>query len=489
MSEFLLHYHKVHPTTWVYLSSLLIIGLFFKFNRVWSVRNLDLGLLILLAPGLLLVHFGAERQTEALHEWRFEQAQAAAEPPPADPDVGAAAEPEPSPAELKYAAARSIVLRGYLMLLFVSALWLTRLLLDPAMVRRPLLEPNLSTGGLTFICCASFVFLMANVINSQPTRDDLQGPRRAEAMIERRTVDPQDDSLRRYGPGYAWLNLLPSLPTMTFYDIERSSAPEEKTSAYAVTAKTMAILSHLAVVMGIVMIGYRHFDNLRMGIGAATLYLIMPYTAQMTGRVEHVLPAALLVWAVLCYRRPLTAGIFLGLSMATVYYPFFLLPLWISFYWQRGLMRFVLGVAAMLVLMVVPLAFTSDSLEVFFSQVRQMFGLWVPALEGLEGVWGLAWDPIYRWPVLAAFVALSISFAIWPPRKNLGTLMSCSGALMVATQFWHGYGGGLYIAWYLPLALLTVFRPNLEDRIALAVLGEGWLPRRRQIDTPRERAA
>ncbi len=56
----------------------------------------------------------------------------------------------------------------------------------------------------------------------------------------------------------------------------------------------MAILSHLAVVIGMVLIGYRHFDNIRTGIAAATLYLLLPYTAQMTGRVDHVLPAALL---------------------------------------------------------------------------------------------------------------------------------------------------------------------------------------------------
>jgi hypothetical protein len=80
--------------------------------------------------------------------------------------------------------------------------------------------------------------------------------------------------------------------------------------------------------------------------------------------------------------------------------------------------------------------------------------------------------------VLAAFVALSGTLAIWPPQKNLGTLLSCSAAVMVATQFWHGFGGGLYMGWYLPLALLTIFRPNLEDRVALAVLGEGWVPRR-----------
>ena len=39
-----------------------MIGLFFKFGRFWSVRNLDLVLLILVAPGLLLVHFGTAMQ-------------------------------------------------------------------------------------------------------------------------------------------------------------------------------------------------------------------------------------------------------------------------------------------------------------------------------------------------------------------------------------------------------------------------------------------
>jgi len=43
------------------LSSLLMIGVYFKFSRFWSVRNIDLALLILSAPGLLMVHFGEQR--------------------------------------------------------------------------------------------------------------------------------------------------------------------------------------------------------------------------------------------------------------------------------------------------------------------------------------------------------------------------------------------------------------------------------------------
>jgi hypothetical protein len=259
---------------------------------------------------------------------------------------------------------------------------------------------------------------------------------------------------------------------------EDLSRGEQRYLAYVITAKTMAVLGHLAVVIGIIGIGYRHFDNLKMGIGTAVLYLMLPYTSEMTGRVDHVLPAALLVWAVMSYRRPWTTGLFLGLAIGVFYYPIFLLPLWLSFYWQRGLMRFITGVSTSVALVVVSLVFTSDSPGMFLDQLRQMFGVWLPKMEGLEGIWGLGWDPVYRLPILAAFFALGVSFALWPAQKNLGTLLSCSAAIMLASQFWHGFRGGEYMAWYLPLVLLTIFRPNLEDRVALTVLGEGWFPRR-----------
>jgi len=241
----------------------------------------------------------------------------------------------------------------------------------------------------------------------------------------------------------------------------------------------MAILSHLAIVLGMVVIGYRHFDNLKMGVGAAALYLLMPYTAEMTGRVDHALPGALLIWAVATYRRPLVAGMFFGLAAGVIYYPLFLLPLWGSFYWQRGLARFAGGVLAMLALMTLSLVFTSADFASFWLQFKAMFGIHPPAMEGLHGIWRVAWDPAYRVPILAAFIALSGTMALWPPRKNFGTLLSCSGAIMLAAQFWTGYfgGGGTIMAWYLPLLLLTVFRPNLEDRVAVAVLDKGRWPR------------
>ncbi len=556
MNDILFYYQKINPTTWAYVASLIMIGLFFKFGRFWSVRNLDLMLLILVAPGLLLVHFGTVMQapgyrplantpdgevaaevpfstngdqsfSAGVPDTNLREAATTNEPGDSDgrpvdsiavetdlveDDDGGSESPEAEPvaegvaqegaaslgAEIvappgatKNGVAQrghSVQRLGYIWLFCTSSLLLVRMLVDPSMVRRPLLEPNMTVGGLTFICCSLFVFLMANVITGTPTEDDLIGPRRAAQMIAGEEADMSDSSVSRHGPGMPLLFMFPSIPTSLVQGDEQAGPQDAEQVSFAITAKTMAILSNLAIIVGLVMIGYRHFDNIRMGIGAAALFLILPYTSQMTGRVDHALPAALLVWAIVCYRLPGAAGAFLGLAMGVVYYPFFLLPLWVSFYWQRGLGRFLASMGVTLLIVVLSLIPTSSSMEMFFEQVQRMFGLWRPVMEGLEGFWA-HYDPVYRIPVLAAFFGLSISLAIWPAQKNLGTLMSCSAAVMLAAQFWHGHGGGLFIAWYAPLLILTIFRPNLEDRVALAVLGESWFPRRRVLLPSVDKAA
>jgi hypothetical protein len=190
-----------------------------------------------------------------------------------------------------------------------------------------------------------------------------------------------------------------------------------------------------------------------------------------TGHVTHALPGALLVWAIVMYRRPLVAGAMIGLAFGTIYYPVFLLPLWLSFYWQRGLTKFLIGAVAMVAVLALVLAFMSSDVHEFLGGLRQMFGLRVPFMEPdqLSGAWQF-WKPVYRIPILVAHVGLCLSMALWPAQKNLGVLISYSAAVMLGTQFWHAHSGGLALAWYLPLLLLTIFRPNLEDRTALAVV-------------------
>ncbi len=428
----ILYHWDLPPTTWIYISSLMMVAIFFKFSRVWSVRNFDLLALIAFAPGLLLLDQG-----DALEKV------------------------------------------GYGWLFAVSGLYFFRLLIDPLMLRRPLLEPNLSVGGLAFMCTSLLVFLMANVVTSKLTESDLDGARRLDQILAREEVAAADATLPRHGPGYPLLHLLPTVSSRALVQVDEA-LPDGETEiiVHTATARTMAILSHLAIASGLVFIGYRHFKNLNAGLSSAGIYLLLPYTAQMVGHVDHVLPAALLVWAVAVYRLPLFAGILLGLAAGTIYYPIFLVPLWVGFYWKRGLWRFLTGVSCTLLLVVASLALTSASIESFLDQLRQMFGWTSLMMSGADGFWSNNQSD-YRIPVLAAFVAFSFGLVLWPVQKNLGTLLSGSAAVMLGTQFWHTPQGGTYMAWYLPLLLLTVFRPNLEDRVALTVLGGWWFREKR----------
>jgi len=426
MQEILFEY-ELNPTTWVYLSSLLTIGIYFKFRRFFSVRNLDLIGLIAFSPGLLLVTHGQE-------QW------------------------------------------GYLWLFCVGGFFLVRLLLDPVMVRRPLLEPNLSASGLTFTGVALLVFLMTNVITQPLTESDLEGPRRLEQILARQEAPADETGLAQHGPGYPLFFGFASLANRAFIPAEAEQPRDRSTLLEEATARTTAIFAHLALVVGLVLIGYRHFDNVHTGMAVAALYLLLPYTAQMTSRVDHVVPAALLTWAIFFYRRPAAAGSLLGLAAGVIYYPIFLLPLWCAFYWQRGLGRFLAGFGGAMLFLVLTLLLTSSSPESFLIQLKQMFGWRNPLTVEMTGFWQFH-EPAFRLPVLAAFVALCGSLALWPAQKDLGTLLSCSAAVMLGTQFWQAEQGGVHLAWYLPLLLLTVFRPNLEDRVALSAVKDrpGWL--------------
>jgi len=547
MQEILVYYQQVSPTTWVYLSSLLTLAIYFKFNRLWSLRNLDLLALIMLAPGLVLVRFGLKD---------------------AKPDIE---------------------MIGYIWLFSAGGFFLLRMLLDAVMVRRPLLEPNLTVGGMVFLGVSLLIFLMAKIVTENPetplavappkpspaatatldpaapaippsppslseqfpvtplpsekdqspdapstpgsaadqaetSKSDVakteasksESAKSKSASTETAKTDAltpadklsnsaataeispgllaanqtnpptakeptEEDKLSQVGPGFWLFSWIPNIGNPIFgAPAVENVAGQEATANFAAT-RTLAILAHFMVVAGIVVIGYWHFGNINTGIAAALLYLLLPYTAFYIGHPKHFLPAALLTWAFVFYRRPLAAGLLIGLASGTVYYPIFLLPLWLSFYWQRGLWRFMGGFAAALLVLIAVTAWNVESMDDFSKHLRLMLGFIFPTNEP-QGFWGLLDKNfrVYRITVLAAHLAICGSFAIWPAQKNLGTLLSCSAAVMLSTQFWAAFNGGTSMAWYLPLLLLTVFRPNLEDRVALSVLGSGnnWLRRR-----------
>ncbi|XZE46569.1 hypothetical protein SH467x_001855 [Pirellulaceae bacterium SH467] len=482
MTDFLSNYLRLEPPTWVFLSTFLAIGLFLMFHRFWSLRNLDIVLILLFTPGLMMVFEGSRQlvpsQVEiATQEKRAETETASGARQGASESGGVVetAGDGPSAAERAFQASLqspTLLYFGYLWLIIVASLLVIRLLLDTAIVRRPMLDPNLSSGGMLFLGTSMLVYLLVNVAVSQPSysgRDLTSG-----------------------GPGYILMAALPDISTVPMSGPGDETAeelreePKPPSRLKLLLSRCMSIGANLVMVLSIVAIGYWHFGNFKTGVGAATLYLLLPYTAYMTGRVDHVVPSALLLLAVLLYRQPFAAGLCLGCAAGVVYYPFSLLPLWCSFYWQRGIRRFTGGFVTSIVGLVVAMIILHPNNVL--QHLGYMFGIKQIAMTGMDGIWGLGWYPVMRIPLIVIFVLLSISFVAWPAQKSLATLMSCSAALMAATQCWHGFGGGLYLAWFVPLALLTIFRPNLDYCVALEVVR----PRRRKptkVTPPIEKAS
>jgi len=332
----------------------------------------------------------------------------------------------------------------------------SRCLLDLALVQRPALAPNLQIGGLAWLAGALAICLLAVAY------------RQAE-----RTINP----LPPGAGGAVFLLLHPPEQEVFAVAILWQSWP-----AWAVA--TLAFAGHFTVVIGLILIGWRHFQDVAAGMAAATFYLLLPYTGFSVGQLHHVLPMALFLGAILSFRYPLVAGLCLGFTTAATYFPLFVLPIWVSFYRERGVGRFLLAFTSALALGLLYLGWmlwldgkVEESLQLALNSPA-----WQPWAPGpkTEGFWtGVHWA--YRIPVFLLFLSFVLGTTFWPAPKNLAHVIALSAAVFIGLQWWCADQGGIYVLWYLPLLLLLVFRPNLQDRVAVPMDAEtDWLARFRR---------
>ncbi len=412
-----LSFNLPNAATWFYFSLFLTIAVFFQFARPHSIRNLDLLMLFLLVPGFLIL-----QEAAALF------------------DAGRRVSGSEG-AELDARGRRERRL-GYVWLLVGSLYWFVRAILDLALVRRPPLQANLNTSGLAWLGAALFVALTAVAL--RPTPDQAN-----QVQVGQRsaTIDQVQDTATAMMQQAQSTNGRQASPADVRFWAERG----------------LAMVCHAVVIVGLLMIGWRHFGDITTGVAASALYTLVPYTAYNIGQVHHVWPTAFVVWAIFCYRRPTLAGWLLGLAAGSAVFPALLFPLWFGFFSQRGAARFGLmfvlastmsvGVTALVLWIDGP---TGQSLVA----ALHLPG-WKPwAAPTTESIWsGTHWA--YRLPLFVLFVGFLGSVSIWPGRKNLSHLIAQSAAVLIGIQFWHADRGGLYVLWYLPLLLLMVFRPNL----------------------------
>ncbi|MBI1913892.1 MAG: hypothetical protein HYS12_04005 [Planctomycetes bacterium] len=354
---------------------------------------------------------------------------------------------------------------GYVWLMGASGYLLVRCLLDLVLVRRPALRPNLDPGGLGWLAVALVVSLIAVAVK-EPTRPRLHEHRN------------------------------PPVTERVTRQVEQPFNRQDVPDAHIWAARALAVLCHLAVVAGLVVVGWRHFHDAHAGMAAATFYLLLPYTylllphaTELAGQWHHVWPMALMVWAVVAYRQPSIVGLLLGIAAGSVYFPLFVLPVWLSFYWRKGAGRcaltFVVGAGLCLAYLAMLAWLRGEGLHnleaVLPMALRDWLPTWGEPAVSTPGLWKSAhWA--YRWPVFVAYIALVLLTAMWPAPKNLAHVLALSAALLIGTQFLYADQGGVYVLWYLPLLLLLIFRPNLSDCQPPPIPPENdWLARARRV--------
>ena len=451
-----LEFSLPNATTWFYFSWLLAVALFFKFSRFFSVRNWDVVMAFLLVPGLLVIQKtrGGARPSDIHPAVQVTElvGQGAGLVHGAPTAVSWFGAPNRHPA----LSSGGWLWWGYLWLMCGSMYFFLRCLLDLTLVQRPALPPNLSFGGLCWLGGALLACLVTVAFRAPEQDPPHPSSQPAGIQSTTTTVGPESASLgqlrQQFGAKF-WLS------------------------------RTFAVLGHVAVVLGLIFIGRWHFQDSAAGMAAATFYLMLPYTGLYVGQAHHVWPMALLVWALATYKLPVLAGVFLGLAAGTMYFPAVLLPLWFSFYWKRGAGRF-LGAfvfSAGLCLAVIGLVlFVQNDLDTSIREALRQTA-WQPwKIPTTEGFWtGTHWA--YRIPIFTAYVAFVIVTAFWPWPKNLAHVIALSAAVLIGIQFWYADQGGVYVLWYLPLLLLLIFRPNLEDRRPAPIQSEtDWLLRLRR---------
>ncbi|MGL5094068.1 MAG: hypothetical protein ACRDD1_00665, partial [Planctomycetia bacterium] len=360
MDFMLFEFQRLNGTTWFYMSLLLSLVVYFSFTRIFSLRNWDLVTVLLLAPGLLATH-RIDRQIRGLDEEQrgrstviavadlqpappaeeksTEKEAAKNEPRRIDPAVVAA-----EPPAAGFGKPREILQVGYFWLFAVSAYFIVRCVADLFLVRRPRIEPNLNAGGLVLLGVALFGFLVYEVMVKEPDPAGRESARAAARLMNGPALERTPPAAGDRTPGAA-LSAVPLVAVQVL--VAEQLTPAGRPPQYEIeigVARSIAILCHLAIVAALFLIGWRHFGSATTGVGLATLYLLLPATALHVEKIDHLLPAAFLTWAVYWYRRPVLVGVAFGLA-GVFFFPLVLVPLWAGFYWNRGAKRFLLSFA------------------------------------------------------------------------------------------------------------------------------------------------
>ena len=510
---------------WLLYASLLVIAVYFRFSRALTIRNLDLTLVLLIASAVVVYsHFGevtyfvdADKSVSgAMNEQDLPSSAISSQsltgdavseivveesPTPVIPDLAVVSETivnevtaaiplettvadvgvSESPVTETVAGAlpqsdvreMDVVNHPFqtwsqLALVVLAVLLVVRLLFDESLTRRPRLDQNLNSAGLTFLCIPAFAILAWGVFLKPAPVTNVKAIEHGRALLQRREVEVNRTDVRSDLPaptetliaagGAAMAQLSGTLPNSV------SVNTGETRNTELLVARILEVVAHLVVILGLLYIGRQHFASLQLGVAMSCLYLLLPCTAANVHKLSHVLPAACLIWAIASYRKPTVAGVLLGLASGTLFFAVFLLPLWAVFYGRKGAIRFAASVLGVVVVLAACLMMISGDADSFFNRVVTSTNWTVyRLLDDTLTVSQMSVGQLFiRIPMAAIFFVMLTAMTVLPRPRNLENLLANSTALVVAAQMWYPEDIGTYVQWYMSLFLLVVFRPRLD---------------------------
>ena len=454
---------------WLY-SALLLFAIYFRFSRVFSVRNLDLCLLLILALSATATFKYRDEP------WNNDPPMAAENVDSkevAPPNELAAADVPGVESQLVTDAAQTMVedarpaelgthpgyIWGSTILLISSFLLIIRLIFDEGLTRRPRIDLNLNSAGVTFLCIPAFALLITAIVQNAPQDSTRKALDYGKALLERRDVPVNPNSPTEDHPA----------PTETLVAAGGTVVAQlaDKEQEVDWVARSLVIVAHTLVVLGLIAVGKMHFANTQQGVAMALLYLLLPCTAVYAHQLSHVLPAACLIWAIASYRNPVVAGVLLGLASGTLFFAVFLLPVWAVFYGRRGSVKFAVSVMGVAALLTTTLLLISGDASSFTNKLVTTTNWTVyRLLDDTSTAYDDALSQLFiRIPMAAIFFVMLTAMTVLPRPRNLENLLSNSTSLVVAAQLWYPDDIGRYVLWYLPLLLLIIFRPRLDRLI------------------------
>ena len=201
--------------------------------------------------------------------------------------------------------------------------------------------------------------------------------------------------------------------------------------------------------------------------------------------VSHIVPASVTLVAFRYLDRPMAAGALLAAAAAFGFYPAFMFPTWLGYYWgdsRKAAWQYVVGfgvVSLAVGIWVLMASRPADGLGLVATIVRDTLGHQTdPDVYGRTpfGFWGQQ-TGVWRWLIqpmvgesamLSPFFLLYCAFlgatAIMARNVGLVGLALLTSAVALGANIWKLHATGAYLAWYYPFLLIGALGPGILMR-------------------------